>query len=77
MSLLLPTKSITYKSPMNGRIIDMRKLCGFLIDCFDREKLVEFKEVLPFRFLPPPLRNSCRRWIQYLGQDQTGNASTL
>jgi hypothetical protein len=26
--------------------------------------------------LPPPLQNSCRRWIQYLGQDQTGNAST-
>jgi hypothetical protein len=29
-SLLLPTESITYESPMHGRIIDMRKLCGFL-----------------------------------------------
>jgi hypothetical protein len=43
-SLLLPTKSITYESPMHGRIIDMRKLCGFLIDCVDREKLVEFEK---------------------------------
>jgi hypothetical protein len=43
-SLFLPTESITYESPMHGRIIDMRKLCGFLIDCVDQEKLIEFKK---------------------------------
>jgi hypothetical protein len=44
MSLLLPTESITYESPKHGCIIDMRKLCGFLVDCIDREKLIEFKK---------------------------------
>jgi hypothetical protein len=43
-SLLLPTESITYESPMHGRIIDVQKLCGFLVDCINREKLVEFKK---------------------------------
>jgi hypothetical protein len=43
-SLLLPKESITYESPMHGCIINMRKLCGFLVDCVDREKLVEFKK---------------------------------
>jgi hypothetical protein len=43
-SLLLPTESITYESLMHGRIIDMRKLCGFLVDCVDQEKLIEFKK---------------------------------
>jgi hypothetical protein len=43
-SLLLPTESITYELPMHGCIINIRKLCGFLIDCIDQEKLIEFKK---------------------------------
>ena len=49
-SLLLPSESISYESPMHRCSIDLRKLCEFIVDCIDRASLLEFKKSYLFGF---------------------------